>query len=149
MWPVLVCSSPEFFINFTSRVRGMEPRSPYEDDCLVGCCLVQSDGYWPSIKGDRADDWGSMFIWDVGHFIAEYTAQHPTRQQSSALVLNNGPRWRGCSVVRDPKPGTNWTPQLIFPRGRSPYRRPNEPQSRSGHNSSEDKNRTRIMQAMS
>jgi hypothetical protein len=36
----------------------------YEDDCLMGC---------------HPDDEGSKYLWNIGHFLWDHTAQHPRR----------------------------------------------------------------------
>jgi hypothetical protein len=50
----------------------------------------------------RPDDGGSKLLWNVGQYLPEYTAQHPTRKTSSMFVSMNitceGKPVRQCKV---------------------------------------------------
>jgi hypothetical protein len=39
-----------------------------------------TDDKWDLIWGDRPDDGGSELLWNVGNFLPDYTAQHPSKQ---------------------------------------------------------------------
>jgi hypothetical protein len=52
----------------------------YEDDCLLGCLVVQSGRNWPRFISNG----GSKHLWNVGQFLPDYMAQHFRRQSSSS-----------------------------------------------------------------
>jgi hypothetical protein len=60
----------------------------FEDDCLLGCCAVVvwqkltdvSEVPTAFIITHHSDEGGSTYLRNVGQFLPDYTAQHPTRQ---------------------------------------------------------------------
>jgi hypothetical protein len=69
----------------------------YEDDHLLGCCVVYSGTYWP--RFERAccfhyhspDDGGSQHLWNIGQYPPDYTKQHPRRQPPKPTIVTRFP----------------------------------------------------------
>jgi hypothetical protein len=92
---LLICVCGQYKVNYDTvtivEIRGSNSvlgeisgshRSEYEDDCLLGCCAVQSGRSLPTFLRSP-DDGGSELLWNVGKYIPDYTAQYPRRQSSS------------------------------------------------------------------
>jgi hypothetical protein len=63
----------------------------YEDVCLLRCCAVCC------LHHQGLDDGGSMYLWNVGKLLPDYTAQHTRRHHLHAVSM---------SVVRKERAGS-------------------------------------------